>query len=237
MNILITGASSGIGKELAVRYSSPGNNLLLSGRDQFKLHEVMEEGRARHDGEYGWGSCNIVAGDLTDFHTTLRINEYLRDWDNKLDLLILSSGVYDKRDLFVETEDTEIGLRVMNGTLIGNIQVCLQALPELEKARGQIVHINSVAGKNLSPGEAIYSAAKHAMTGFLRSLRLDARNHNVRVMDVFLGGVNTPMCAGREFAEKLMNVHAVASIIKTNIDLNHMRTCQIEELQLGRIIF
>ena len=241
MNILITGASSGIGAELAARFSSPGNNLILTGRALDRLERVRSQGEGFEPGEYGWDSCKVVDGDLTDPYTLIRIEEQVREsFGGKLDLLILSAGVYDKRDLFAEPEsfaDAEVVGEVIKGTLLGNLEVCLQCLPELQAAKGQIVHINSVAGKNISPGEAVYSAAKHAMTGFLKSLRLDARNHGVRVMDVFLGGVDTPMTCNRVQHEKLMAMRAVVSVIKSNIELNHMQSLQIEELQLGRMIF
>ena len=125
MNILITGASSGIGAELASRFSCPGNNLILTGRNEDRLYKVWHQGQPFEVGEYGWNSCHTVAGDLADFHTSLRINEILRDeFDGKLDLLILAAGVYDKWNLFSErTEDDEdkIPQKVLDGTLSGNL--------------------------------------------------------------------------------------------------------------------
>ena len=106
----------------------------------------------------------------------------------------------------------------------------------LVRTRGSIIHINSIAGKNLAPDEAHYSASKFAVRGFLQSFRFEAREKGVRVLDVFPGAIQTPMCTDRPGYDKMMDSKEVAEAIYAAVNMNNtcLQTAQIEELHLGR---
>jgi NAD(P)-dependent dehydrogenase (short-subunit alcohol dehydrogenase family) len=129
----------------------------------------------------------------------------------------------------------EMEFDILNTNVAGPLRILGWALPLL-KPGSQIIHINSVAGRNLAPDEAIYSASKHAMAGFLRAFRFEARAKGIRVLDVFPGAIATPMCEGRPGFDRMMSPREVARTIHDITRYDTRATLQIEELHLGRML-
>lgn len=224
--VVVTGASSGLGRELATLFSS-NYHVILSGRNNVELEETRELCEIQKN-------TTIVCGDLQHLDVLQTLACLSEGYS--LRYLICCAGIYLK-DLVARTP-LELSLDVLKTNLLVNISVIRALFPQMLPGAA-IVHVNSVAGRNLAPEEAVYAASKHAMAGFLRSFRLEARDKGVRVMDVFPGAIQTPMCEGRPGYEKMMNVHDVAEIIALNAEWkpgHSPRSYQIEELHLGRFI-
>jgi short-subunit dehydrogenase len=218
---LITGASSGLGRELAILYSQTGH-VILSGRTAHGLEETKKlcKNPAR---------TTIAGGDLTDEKTIRSLATYASMY--RIKYLVCCAGVY-RRGIFQGTNlDKDTAL--INANVTATIKLIRWALAPLTAYEGTIIHINSIAGKNIALEEAVYAASKSAMKAFLASFRFEARDLGVRVLDVFPGAIQTPMCKDRPGYDKMMDPREVAEAIYYASTLP-AHTLQIEELHLGR---
>lgn len=170
---LITGASRGLGAAIAAALE-PSHTLLLAGRPSPELDEVA----ARH-GATTWPM------ELTDPDGIAATTEVLTE----LDVLVHCAGVaYPGRVAESTVEEWRATLAV---NTLGPVALTLAVLPALRAARGQVVFINSGAGRNPSPGLASYAASKFALRAFADSLRVD--EPELRVTTVYPGRIDTDM--------------------------------------------
>lgn len=150
-----------------------------------------------------------------------------------------AGGLGDYRELVSETLDL-YRLVLCHGTYkddammvnaVLTVDIINAAFPHMIPG-GQIVHINSAAGVVAREGEALYAASKHAMTGYLRALRPEAKKRGIRVLDVFPGAIKTPMCEGSPNYENMMSPVEVADAV---VDaMKERSTLQVGELHLFR---
>jgi short-subunit dehydrogenase len=100
---------------------------------------------------------------------------------------------------------------------------------------GVIININSMAGKEGGSNESVYCASKHGLAGFSKALQFDATRDNIRVINVYLGAMDTPMSNGRKDQEKFMDPVEVASIIESLVI--DPGTLRINEITLTRQVY
>jgi len=171
--IVITGASSGIGKACAEVFAKAGSNVVIAARDAHKLSEV--KGALKKYTE--------VLGVITDVtreeDCKKLIDETIRQF-GRLDVLINNAGI-SMRAMF-EDVDLDVIRLVMDTNFWGTIYCTKYALPYVLKNKGSIVGISSVAGKKGLPGRSGYSASKFAMEGFLESLRIENLKKDLHVL-------------------------------------------------------
>lgn len=227
---IITGASSGLGRELAKQFSAGGNQVILSGRNVDELRITHAECmNATPVGKKYCGAVRI-AGDLCN----PAIVQKIRDTAHLLnaEYLISCAAVYSSGP----TDKSE-PCDVLLPNLIATIEL-VKAIYSMfaERKYGTIININSSAGKKGTEQEALYAASKHGLTGFFSSLRLEARRKNVRVMDVFIGGMKTPMMRHRSDWPHLIDPVEAAEIIY-KVAGTDSDTLQVDELTLGRFCF
>lgn len=226
---LITGASSGLGRELAILFSKSqrvfdpnrSNHVILSGRNSVRLGDTKE--LCAEPPNTTW-----LCGDLNNTETCRQLVSFADLYSIKY--LVLCAGLY-QRGKFIEQASISIS-DILSSNTVATINFIREIFPYLQPG-STIVHINSMAGKNLSPEEAVYSASKTAMAAFLKAFRFEARDKGVRVLDVFPGAIQTPMCADRPGYDKMMDVKEVAQAIHAAATLK-LSSLQIEELHLGR---
>ncbi len=182
----ITGASSGLGEGLALRFAKDGYAVGLAARREAKLTEVSS--RIVAEG----GQAEIFPCDVGDRSQVL---EAIRNCEAELgpvDLLIANAGV--SINTRVETFDSAEIERVFRINLLGAIYATEAVLPGmLARRKGQIVAVSSIAGIGGLPLSAAYSASKAGMTNFFESLRIDLRGTGVDVTVIKPGFVRTPM--------------------------------------------
>ncbi|MGO3517444.1 MAG: SDR family NAD(P)-dependent oxidoreductase [Acetobacter cibinongensis] len=186
-SILITGATGGIGAELAKRYARPGRTLVLWGRNAERLTQVATLCCAR-------GATVITRQiDLTDGQVAL---DALLEDDTRasLDLLILGAGLSDIKPANATTEDPKkvLQLALVNYTLPVTLATAA-AQRMISRGQGKIVFIGSVAGFYELPFAASYSSSKSGLACFAEAARLDWGRHNVKVTLIVPGFVDTPM--------------------------------------------
>ncbi|OBG57774.1 SDR family oxidoreductase, partial [Mycobacterium sp. E3339] len=170
---LITGAGGGIGSAIATALA-PTHTLLLAGRPSDRLDAVAER----------LGSTTFPL-DLTDSADIEAACEIV----DELDVLVHNAGVSIPGH--VADTDVDQWRATFAVNVLGPVELTLALLPALRQARGQVVFINSGAGRNVSPGMASYSASKFALRAFADSLRAD--EPQLRVTTVYPGRTDSEM--------------------------------------------
>ena len=182
--IAITGASEGIGAELARQLSGKGVWLALAARNLEKLEAVAADCRAR-GAEAAAIRCDVSAEhDCRNF-----VEEAARRYSS-LDILINNAGV-SGHARFEEVSDFTWYEDMMRVNYMGSLYCTRYAVPHLKKRRGQIVAISSLAGKVGIPGRSAYSPSKAAQAMFFEALRLELKDSGVDITIVYPGVVAT----------------------------------------------
>ena len=172
--VIITGASSGIGKALAFAFGKNGAKIVITGRDSARLESTQTELHLA-----GIDTLGIVADVSIENDNKTVVDKTIAHF-GKIDILINNAGI-TMRALFNEV-DTEVIKKVMDINFFGMVYATKYALPEIIKSQGSVIGISSIAGYRGLPGRTGYSASKFAMQGFLESLRTELLKKNVHVL-------------------------------------------------------
>lgn len=172
---VITGASYGIGRELAVQLARLGGRLVLTARSGDRLRET-----ARLCVDAGGATPVSVVADVRNEDDCARVLHRAVDAHGRLDTLILNAGVSMDAP-FEDISDTSQFSRIFETNVLGAMYCTRFALPELKRSRGRIVVMSSIAGRTGVPGYSVYAASKHALIGFFESLRIEVRQYGVSV--------------------------------------------------------
>lgn len=180
--VLITGASSGIGAELARQFASGGARVVLASRDQARLTQVADECRSRG------AEAFVVTGDVGREEDCRRIVDAAIVQFGQLDILVNNAGL-GSSGRFDEVTDLTIFDTLMRVNYLGSVWCTAHALPHLKQTRGRIVAISSLTGLTGVPKRTAYAATKHAMAGFFDSLRIELADTGVSVTVIYPGFV------------------------------------------------
>lgn len=181
---LITGATSGIGKAIALLMAPKGCNLVCVGRNRKGLELLKREMPENIS------FCSYEC-DMADEEKVLQVSQRIVAECGKIDILIHSAGSITINPVITSTLEeynSIFGLNVKAPFLITKL-----FLPLLKENRGQIVFINSSAIQRAIPNASLYSASKFALKGFADCLRQEVNRFGVRVISVFPGQTDTPM--------------------------------------------
>jgi short-subunit dehydrogenase len=182
--IVVTGASDGIGAELARQLAAQRPRLVLAARRTVELEVVAEE--CRRIG----AACLTVRTDVADQADCRALIDAAVARFGRLDVLVANAGVSGHARLD-EVTDLAWYERMMRINLFGTLWCCHAALPHLKASRGLIVGVSSLAGKIGVPGRTAYSASKFAQAGLLEALRAELVDDGVAVTIVYPGVVAT----------------------------------------------
>jgi NAD(P)-dependent dehydrogenase (short-subunit alcohol dehydrogenase family) len=182
--VVITGASDGIGAELARQFAQQGAWLALGARRPHELDVVAQGCIARG------GRAIIVPTDVTDPAQCEHLIARALEAYGKVDALVNNAGV-GAHFSFDDATDLSVFEQVMRVNYLGSVYCTHFALPALKKSKGRIAVISSLAGKTGVPGRAAYAASKHAVQGFFDSLRIELAPTGVTVTVVSPGFVRT----------------------------------------------
>ncbi len=175
--VIITGASSGLGATLAEEFSKRGARLVLFARTEQKLKETAD--LCQNSGS----SPLIVTGDVTDPRDCEKLIEKAVANYGDVDYFVANAGV-SMWAKFEDVKDISIFGRIMETNYLGTVHSVYYALPYLKKSKGMIVAISSIQGKIGVPLHTGYVASKHALQGFLASLRAEISGSGVHVLTV-----------------------------------------------------
>ena len=184
---LITGASRGIGREIAVRYAAEGAAVTIVARSEDRLAEVADEIRR------AGGSCTVIAADLTDPEVATSIVEQATAAMGGLDILVNNAGG-NSFSTTVETMRYSGWRKTMELNLDSIVRLIQAALPALkDSGNASIINVSSVAGMRGIPFMAHYGAAKAALISLTRTLAIELGTSGVRVNALVPGWIETDL--------------------------------------------
>ena len=181
--VLITGSGRGLGKSLALVFASNNYDIVLHDRVTEDLentrNEILEKGV----------NCDILLGDLNDIETIDKLYDVAKNKD--VSILINNAGLHCPYLPLERIKDDQID-EIITTNLISQIKLTKRMYSVfLEKNNGVIININSMSGLKSSKNRTIYSASKWGLRGFSESFKLEAENHNIRIIDVYPSRIKT----------------------------------------------
>lgn len=209
MNIVITGASKGIGKALALKYATAENNIFICARNKNELQITAEEISKLNK--------NIV---VEYFAADISVQFFAMDFANWLtqrniipDILINNAGNFIPGSIYNEEEGTLEKMIALN--LYSAYYVTRAFLPSMMKQRaGHIFNMCSIASLNAYHNGGSYSISKHALMGFSKNLREELKPYNIKVTTVYPGAVYTASWEGSGVEpSRIMEVNDIAEMI------------------------
>lgn len=182
-NILIVGATGGIGSKTARLLSSSGANLFIAARNKEKLTALGADINLSPD--------KIFALDISKPEEVKLLKEQFFSQYPTIDVLVNAAGV----GIIKSTDElTELEfLQTLNYNLYGPFLLVKAFLPKMKEVkRGLIINIPGILGKIPMAGAAAYSASKYGLVGMMQSIREEIKRTEIRITNLFLGGVDTP---------------------------------------------
>jgi hypothetical protein len=206
-NIIITGASTGIGKALAIEIANYNCNLFLLARRIELLEEIKESLINKPAKIY------CIKNDVGDKDSVKEAYKQVCEITDDIDLAILNSGVGYR--MTVENYDSELALKTFNTNFMGLVYWIEQLLPGFMKKRsGIIAGVSSLADNRGYSGSGFYCASKAAASIYLEGMRVELQKYGIKVITVKPGFVKTPMTDVNEFKMPfLMSADKAAKII------------------------
>jgi NAD(P)-dependent dehydrogenase (short-subunit alcohol dehydrogenase family) len=185
--VALMGASSGIGRETALRFAERGARVVVSARSEEGLNSLVEEVRGKG------GQATAMPAEVTDFEQVKAVASGAVEEYGRLDTWVHLAAV----GLFATFEHTtpEEFARVIDVNLMGQVYGAMAALPHLKReGRGALIHISSVEAKRSFPFHSAYGASKHGIDGFLEALRVELKHEGwpISVTQVMPATINTP---------------------------------------------
>ena len=185
--VALMGASSGIGRESALRFAKKGAKVVVSARGEEGLASLVDE--IRRSG----GQATAVVADTSDFEQVNAVADRAVEEYGRLDTWVHLAAV----GLFATFEQTspEEFARVIDVNLMGQVYGAMAALPHLKReGGGALIHVSSVEAKRSFPFHSAYGASKHGIDGFLEALRVELKHERwpISVTQVLPGTINTP---------------------------------------------
>ncbi|MCY7291883.1 MAG: SDR family oxidoreductase, partial [Ferruginibacter sp.] len=182
-NVLIIGATGGIGSKTAKLLMASGANLFIAARNKEKLQLLANEINVSSD--------KIFALDISKPEEVVALKEQFFSQYDSIDVLLNAAGIgiIKSTDELSETDF----LRTLNSNLFGPFLLMKSFLPKMKEAKkGLIINIPGILGKVPMAGAAAYSASKYGLVGMMQSIREEIKRTEIRITNLFLGGVDTP---------------------------------------------
>ena len=172
--VIITGASSGIGKACALEFSNRGARLMLVARNEAKLMELNDSINS------SGGQSTYVVTDVSSESDCINMVNKTIDIYNAIDVLVNNAGI-SMRALLIDLDIQDFD-RVMQVNFYGTVYCTKHALKHILAAKGSVVGVSSIAGHKGLPTRTAYSSSKFAMVGFLEALRIENLKKELHVL-------------------------------------------------------
>lgn len=185
--VIITGASSGIGRATALAFAAQGAYTVLVARRANALAEVQEEIQSKFDTQVLTVAADLSQQDEIDSIIAETMNAF-----GRIDILVNNAGF--RTTGRIEEQDSEDVHKVLNVNLYAAIRLCQAVIPIMkEQHSGHIVNVSSEAAIAFSPGQAAYGASKAGLNMFTDNIRWELMDYNIFVSTVMPGWTSTPM--------------------------------------------
>ena len=184
---MITGATRGIGKQIALTLANEGYNIVLNYRTEneelMKLKKEIEQKRVR---------CLLLKGDVSNFEDCKKLVEEAINRMNHIDVLVNNAGI--TKDMLLMRMKPEDFNEVINVNLIGTFNMTKNVINYMMKERkGRIINVSSVVGISGNAGQTNYAASKAGIIGFTKSLAKEVASRNILVNAIAPGFIQTDM--------------------------------------------
>ncbi len=186
--VALMGASSGIGRDAALRFAERGAKVMISGRGEEGLSSLVDEIRGKG------GEATYMVADTSDFEQVKAMADRTVEEYGRLDTWIHLAGVI--LDATFEQTTPEEFKRVIDINLMGQVYGAMVVLPHLKReGRGALIHISSVEAKRAFPLHSAYASSKHGIDGFLEAMRVELKHEGwpISVTQIMPGTINTPL--------------------------------------------
>ena len=181
--VIVTGASSGIGKAIASEFAKNGSRVVLAARSEDKLKSITDELTALNYQAFYVKTDVSIEGDCRNL-----IEKTIQKFGT-INILVNNAGI-SMRALFTDV-DLDVLHRLMNVNFWGTVNCTKYALPYLVDEKGSLVGVSSIAGFHGLPGRTGYCASKFAMLGFLETIRIENLKKGLHVMIIAPGFTST----------------------------------------------
>lgn len=181
-NILIAGATGGIGSAVAKLLAASGANLFLTGRSSDKLSVIATQS--------GISSDRTFSADISNPDQVSSLSKKYFSIYPSIDILINTAGIGIIKPIENLSEDEF--LQTIHYNLYGSFLLVKAFLPAMKEVKkGLIINIPGVLGKTPMAGAAAYSASKYGLTGMMQSIREEVKRTEIRITNIFMGGVDS----------------------------------------------
>lgn len=216
MNVVITGASRGIGKAIAIEFASHGHHLFLCSRSETNLYRTVEELVTK------FPDVNIKAKpfDLSDKQQAREFGFWVLGFGLKIDVLVNNAGLFEPGNVYDEEDgllESQVAVNLYSAYHLSRV-----IIPKMiEQKTGHIFNMCSVASLAAYPNGGAYSISKFALYGFSKNLRRELMPHRIRVTAVIAGAVMSDSWG--EFdnsTRRIMDAKDIAKLIYTTSQLS-----------------
>lgn len=209
--VIVTGASSGVGKATARHFANNGANIVLVARNQENLDLVSIELKKIT-------KVMSVSMDVSSHVDCEKLIKKTIEEFSSIDVLINNAG-YHKRGLVEENDPKELG-RMIDVNLKAPIILSRLVMPHMRNCNCAIVNVASLAGRTPVPGSAVYSSSKFGLRAFTYALAIESREKNIKIAVISPGPIDTPFImddidsvSDLTFSQSISSVDEVAEAI------------------------
>lgn len=196
-NVLITGASSGIGKAIAYVFATNGDNIIITGRRLDKLEEIKQDIEKQYHVQ-----VSVHSFDVTNMKQTIVNCQKILEEVGQIHILVNNAGLALGLDKFQDYDLTDM-MTMIDTNIKGLLTVTRQLLPQMvENNEGHIINIGSTAGIYAYAGAAVYAATKSAVKVLSDGIRIDTIDKNIKVTTLQPGIVETDFSQVRFYGDK-----------------------------------
>ncbi|MEO8567843.1 MAG: SDR family oxidoreductase [Ginsengibacter sp.] len=209
MNIVVTGASKGIGKAIAEKFSVPGNEVFICARNENDLSEFVKEVNKKTAGVV----IKYYVADLAEKKGVIEFGNWLLSQNISIDILVNNAGQFLPGSVYNEEEGTLEKMIAVN--LYSAYHLTRMLLPSMMKRKGgHIFNICSIASLQAYNNGGSYSISKFALMGFSKNLREEMKPYNIKVTAIYAGAVFTSSWEGANVEpSRILEVNDIAEII------------------------
>ena len=199
--VMVTGASSGIGKSAAMKIADAGGTVLLVARTPEKLEATKEQIEA------GGGVAHVHPCDLSDFDDIDRMAEEVLEEHGHVDILVNNAGRSIRRSIALSYDRPHDFERTIQLNYLGAVRLILKLLPVMrERKSGQIVNISSIGVQTNTPRFSAYVASKAALDAFSRAIASEIIDDGVHITTIHMPLVRTPMIAPTKMYDRFPTI-------------------------------
>ncbi|MDX6587039.1 MAG: hypothetical protein QOI31_1512 [Solirubrobacterales bacterium] len=231
--VMVTGASSGIGKSAAMKIADAGGIVLLVARTPEKLESTKDQIEA------GGGVAYIHRADLSDMDDIERMAEEVLEQHGHVDVLVNNAGRSIRRSIALSYDRPHDFERTMQLNYFGAVRLILKLLPVMrERKSGQIINVSSIGVQTNMPRFSAYVASKSALDAFSRCIASEIVDDNVDITTIHMPLVRTPMIAPTKMYDRFPTITPdEAADLITQAIIHHPKRIATPMGTLGQILY